>query len=245
MDTKYRQVAEDLRRTIFSGEVPSGEALPSLTALMSRYGCARETVRRAVEILTKEGLVTPLRGIGTVVRDQGSVALEYHPGVPLRSWATSAGNGAEDVCVASVWEPADVGVAERLAVSVGSPVVHRTRHFMQGGSVVAVREQWITEDVAQAIEARTGVNLADPNAAIPGDLFQAMARAQHAPVHATETLHARMPDQDERETMLVPPDTPVLAIDRVTVERGAPVEFSTVVGDRMSMSYTIPLHYGG
>jgi GntR family transcriptional regulator len=62
----YVQVAAILRRRIQEGEITS--MLPSLTQLTEETGLAMNTVRRAVKILTDEGLVYTVPGRGTFVR---------------------------------------------------------------------------------------------------------------------------------------------------------------------------------
>ena len=43
-ETKYRQIFEDLQRSIRDGMYPQGVSLPSDEALMRRYGVSRITV---------------------------------------------------------------------------------------------------------------------------------------------------------------------------------------------------------
>jgi len=63
----YLQLAEILRKRIESGELSSGARVPSITYLMQETGLARNTVRRAIEVLVSEGLVTVRQGWGTFV----------------------------------------------------------------------------------------------------------------------------------------------------------------------------------
>jgi DNA-binding GntR family transcriptional regulator len=70
---KYQQIAQELRDAVIDGEYPPGDKLPAIPQLMVRYGVARETVRRAIAVLTNEGVVTPHSGVGTVVRDTGRI----------------------------------------------------------------------------------------------------------------------------------------------------------------------------
>jgi hypothetical protein len=64
---------------------------------MTRYDVARDTVRDAIGLLTHEGLVTPKRGTGTVVREIDPVTLSYSPRTPAQTWqAQTAGAGRED-----------------------------------------------------------------------------------------------------------------------------------------------------
>jgi GntR family transcriptional regulator len=64
---RYAQLAELLRQRIARGVWKQGETLPSLEALVAEFGVARVTVRQAVDLLAREGLVSPQRGRGTFV----------------------------------------------------------------------------------------------------------------------------------------------------------------------------------
>jgi len=57
-------IAEQLRREITLGVLPTGEALPSERELAAMFGVARATVQQAVRMLEAEGLVTVRRGRG-------------------------------------------------------------------------------------------------------------------------------------------------------------------------------------
>jgi GntR family transcriptional regulator len=63
----WRQVADDLRRRIESGEFPPGSMLPSLTSLAEHYQIGRTTARKAVGALREAGLVETVRGWGVFV----------------------------------------------------------------------------------------------------------------------------------------------------------------------------------
>lgn len=64
----YRQVADDLRRQIEDGTIPPGRAIPSMIKLEEKYGVARDTLRKATQILKDEGLVYTVTGMGIFVR---------------------------------------------------------------------------------------------------------------------------------------------------------------------------------
>jgi GntR family transcriptional regulator len=63
----YLQVATTLRRRIESGQWQPGERISTLDELEREFQVARVTVRQAVELLQKEGLVQRRQGKGTFV----------------------------------------------------------------------------------------------------------------------------------------------------------------------------------
>jgi DNA-binding GntR family transcriptional regulator len=65
----YRQIAEDLRQRIESGELASGSQLPTELELRERYNASRNTVRDAIKWLTNLGMVETRPGQGTFVTE--------------------------------------------------------------------------------------------------------------------------------------------------------------------------------
>jgi len=63
----YRQIAEDLREQIESGQLEPGQQLLTEIELRERYGASRNTVRDAIKWLTTLGLVETRPGQGTFV----------------------------------------------------------------------------------------------------------------------------------------------------------------------------------
>jgi DNA-binding transcriptional MocR family regulator len=61
----YRQIADDLRLKIESGEVAPGAQLPTEVELMNRYSASRNAIRDAIKLLHTQGLVESRPGQGT------------------------------------------------------------------------------------------------------------------------------------------------------------------------------------
>jgi GntR family transcriptional regulator len=70
----YRQVADILRERIRSGEIPAGRRIPSLVELEGEFEVARDTLRKAVQVLKDEALVETVTGMGVYV-----IAAEPNP----------------------------------------------------------------------------------------------------------------------------------------------------------------------
>jgi DNA-binding GntR family transcriptional regulator len=67
-----RQIAAWLRARIRAGDFPADVPLPSEADLVAMFGVARDTARRAVQVLRDEGLVVtvPQRGTYVIPEDQ-------------------------------------------------------------------------------------------------------------------------------------------------------------------------------
>ncbi len=140
MSTGYRELAATLRTAILQGDYAEGTTLPKQEEIATEHGVNIKTVRQAVRILEAEGLVTPVRRRGTVVR----------PRLPMKRlgadrYAKSKWKGTGLVAFAAdreatgrPWKPgdqtqtvrmttADADIAEALGLEVGDQVYERAR----------------------------------------------------------------------------------------------------------------------
>lgn len=63
----YRQAADDVRRRIEAGEWQPGQRVSGVADLMTEYGIARLTMRKAMRVLADEGVVEVSTGKGYYV----------------------------------------------------------------------------------------------------------------------------------------------------------------------------------
>ena len=100
----YRLIADQLRSRIVSQRLNAGDSLPSEEQLRNEFGVSRTTIRRAMELLRAEGLVTRQPGIGNRVTD----LVMLWTGDRLTSsgpvWVTRAGGATEVYPAGTVFE---------------------------------------------------------------------------------------------------------------------------------------------
>ena len=72
MDRKSEMVYLWVRAYIEENKFSSSSKIPSENALSRRLSVSRETVRRALDRLTQEGLLRRVRGSGTYINKAGS-----------------------------------------------------------------------------------------------------------------------------------------------------------------------------
>jgi len=68
--TPSQQIANKLRAAILTGKLKPGEKLPSQPDLAARYGVARETVKKSLQVLHADRLIVSRQGSGSFVRAQ-------------------------------------------------------------------------------------------------------------------------------------------------------------------------------
>lgn len=75
----YRRIADALRGRIREGEFVADGRLPSESSLCVEYGVARNTLRRALDQLAEEGLITADPGRGRLIASPGTDAIRKIP----------------------------------------------------------------------------------------------------------------------------------------------------------------------
>jgi len=239
----YRQLADQLRADINSGEYGPGVAIPSEAALMQRYGVARNTVRLAMVMLREEGLVVTHHGRGTFVRDS----------LPIRRLTSDryrAALQAVDDGTTPEWPeyraeaihqeiPANVRVAELLDIQAGTPVLERRILFLDGSLPQQMSMSYVP------LELVTGTPVADPQREPwAGGTVAALASIGVRVTSVRELVRARMPQPDETRSLAVAVGTPMLTVTRTMFAGDRPVEAAVdiiVPGDRGELEYRLDL----
>lgn len=66
---KFNEIFLDLEKRILAGEYPPQSLLPSENQLIKIYGVSRETIRKALTLLTNAGYIQKKQGKGSIVLD--------------------------------------------------------------------------------------------------------------------------------------------------------------------------------
>ncbi len=68
----YQQIADQFRTQILTGEITSGDYLPSIRELARDLKISVITTMKSYELLESEGLITAVQGKGFLVNEQNS-----------------------------------------------------------------------------------------------------------------------------------------------------------------------------
>ena len=124
----YLQVRDAVIEKIRAHKLPAGSQLPNETQLASEFGVSQGTVRKSLELLERENLISRRQGRGTFVAelDPDRIAYRFYPIRGLPGLPTTKTRGVE-VGAASEHE------CDRLALPVRENVVRvrRTREMSE------------------------------------------------------------------------------------------------------------------
>ena len=128
---KYVDIANDIRSKIKTQKYTYGQKLPYEYVLCVSYHCNKETMKKALEILVKEGLIVRRRGAGTFVKDYDQ-ALDKSPNASnnyaqgLSKRYQGVKKVTSDVIVFEVL-PSDIEISKKLQIEEGSFIYHIIR----------------------------------------------------------------------------------------------------------------------
>lgn len=116
---RWRRIAEELEQDIRNGVVPTGNPLPTVLELASRFAVNRHTVRQALQFLQMRGLVSIEQGRGTFVRRP---TFDYRLGRRVRFADSFIGDSSTDNTLIGAMEVEEAldKDAHRLNLPVGT-----------------------------------------------------------------------------------------------------------------------------
>ena len=143
---RYLDLADALRARIVARDVGAGGALAGELELAREYGTSRVTVRRALDLLRQEGLVTSRRGAGWFAAvDPVRQPLGRVTTVEAAVEAAGARPGREILAFGFVDAPA--AVADALHVDRGADVLRVERVNLADDEPFALVTVWVRADV--------------------------------------------------------------------------------------------------
>lgn len=243
----YRQVRDAISERIQRGEFAAGERLPSEAQLAADLRINRLTVRRAMEELTREGVVFTRRGAGTFVADAPArtpLALSLSP---APDWAALAKELARELTsgedyrevLLSYDEDDDPRIRRDLGVARGRLSRLETA-FEVAGEPLMLATLWTSR--------RLGLKMREAWPELPGD-YAVLREEYGSELYALwRSFSAEAATVEDASLFDVHPGAPLLVREGVTVDRfGTPILRSRrrVRGDRISYIMRFELDLAG
>lgn len=229
---------------IESGKFAPNEKLPTLDELAAANLCSLAVVRKAMDILRQQGLVTTVQGKGTFVRARPTARRHgveryskslWRSGKPiLTAEAEAQGRTAGQMLRELAETPAPKRVAERLGIQIGTPVWVRRRTTLVDDRPNQLADSYyeleVVDRAPQIKQENTG----------PGGGFARLEEAGFELDEISEELSFRMPTGPETVALRLPAGTPVVDLTRTTFDttgRAVEVMLAVIAGDMVQMAY--------
>jgi GntR family transcriptional regulator len=228
----YYQVETVLRNKIFSGELPPAFTLPSEDALAQEYQVSRITIRQALSLLEKDGLVIRKRGKGTFVSE--GVAIPESP-----KW-----NGSiEDLILMGIKT-----TTELLDLSkIDPPEIIKQRLKLTDGQVVRIEKIRLVEQspfsyVINYLPLEIGRKINSDDLAIKPLLMILEDNLGVVAARAEQTVEATIADSRVASLLDIRVGDPLLKVERVVYDPNQrPIEYVSVLYRADKYFFTVKL----
>lgn len=233
---RYIQLANRIRHAIQNGDLAAGDALPSERSIVAATKLSRVTIRKAIEMLVNEGLLSQRHGSGTYVSAEGE-RIEQSLGAltGFSEYMNSLGHVPSahwiEKCIAS---PSNEE-AMMLGLSPGEKVARLHRLRLADNEPLAVERAVVPASLVGDVEK------------IKDSLYDALKEKNALPEKALQRMHAcRLPDFEAR-LLDCEEGEPALYIERLSRSNsGRVIEFtrSFYRGDRYDFLVELTLSQG-
>ncbi|WP_352419736.1 trehalose operon repressor [Proteiniborus sp.] len=122
MNIKYINIYNEMAAEIEKGELIPRSKLPSENELMQRYDVSRDTIRKALDLLAKNGYIQKIKGKGSIVLDINKFDFPVSGLVSFKELAQKMEKKPETVLVTLQLIKPDEMLAEQLHVSKNDEV---------------------------------------------------------------------------------------------------------------------------
>jgi DNA-binding GntR family transcriptional regulator len=152
----YAQLVNSLRQSMATGLLRPGDQLPSEAQLRERYEVSAMTIRRAINILVDQDLVSTEQGRGTFVRPVAMSAATFKLG-QLQNLFSDPEHTSVTLLEASI-VAASKRVARKLAINIGTRTIFIRRLLRtEDGPTFYHREYLIYDPTRPIVEAELEV----------------------------------------------------------------------------------------
>jgi GntR family transcriptional regulator len=207
----YVQLAGRLESQVAEGVYPVGSRLPGEEELARQYGLNRNTVRHALSLLARTGLVQTERGVGTFVRRSRLLA-PIHRLDRITSFVDDFsldGIRPEDTLLAREKVRATHDLGEKLGVPRGADLVRLDRLRLADGVPYVLERQYYDD-------ARFGRLL---EIDIQGSLYRLLTREFGVELHrSSQTLRAVRPPRPVAHRLQISSDVPCMFLESLTFD---------------------------
>lgn len=201
----YLQVAAHMKERVTSGEWGWKDSLPNELELAAAYRVSLGTMRKALELLTRQNLVVRHQGRGTFV--QKPYAAQERMFWPLSVGANSAATEDIDVSlISSEIIPAASDLASIFSIPAGSPVIRLTCFSKIDAAAKSIDTIIVPASICPKLQAELQAN--------PKLLPPAFADMMSPIVRCSDRVMASVVDGSQTELLKIQRDSPILSIER-------------------------------
>lgn len=211
----YHQVAEQIESAIQSGMLEPGQKIDNEISLARDLELSRPTVRQAIDVLVRKGLLIRRRGIGTqVTRNSVNRRVELTSFYDdLKKSGALPSTRVMDLRAV----PADARLAKLFEIHVGDELVYVKRLRLAKSEPLALMTNWLPARFGQiTVEQLTN-----------GSLYGLLRALGHSPKLANQRFSATLATAACADLLGTSVGAPLLSMTRTSYDAdGLPIEYA-------------------
>jgi GntR family transcriptional regulator len=206
----YQQIKGLILQSLQASEWKPGESIPSEMELAARYRVSQGTVRKAIDELASGHLLIRKQGKGTFVATHAEHQVQYRflKLVPDQGDLNTEGPAQREIVDCKRLR-ASAEIARALALRSGDTVLQVRRVLSFSNVPTILEDLWLP---GTPFKGLTAERLADYHGPMYA-LFETEFGVRM--VRAEEKIRAVLPDKAQRELLQLPPNTPLLSVERI------------------------------
>ena len=206
----YQQIKGLILQSLQASEWKPGESIPSEMELAARYRVSQGTVRKAIDELATGHLLIRKQGKGTFVATHAEHQVQYRflKLVPDQGDLNTEGPAQRQIVDCKRLR-ASAEIARALALRSGDTVLQVRRVLSFANVPTILEDLWLP---GTPFKGLTAERLADYHGPMYA-LFETEFGVRM--VRAEEKIRAVLPDKAQRELLQLPPNTPLLSVERI------------------------------
>ncbi len=209
----YMQLQDWLREAIASGQLAPNEAISTERELAEQFGVSRITVRKAVDGLVYEGLLTRRQGAGTFVAAR--VEKSYSKMTSFTEDMLSRGRVPSSQWLSKAAGTVNPEEAISMGLSPGTMVYRFNRMRFADGTSMGLDYSTVPADCLPSLDS------------VEESLYAALEANGNRPVRALQRLRAVAFNAEQARLLEIPVGSPGLLIERRGfLADGRPVEYT-------------------
>lgn len=206
----YIQIADELRTNIEEAIYQPGDKLPTEKNLSARFNVNRHTIRNAISLLKKEGLIRVDRGRGMFV---AKTPIKYPIGERVRYNESLEAQGikASYEKLKAIEIPAGGAIADALKIDIGAPVVLIERIGLANDRPISIGSSYFPAELFPHL-----IKFWDSYSSI-SKLLKEIYDRDH--IRRSTTVCARIVREADARLLQIPANYPILLARSINCDR--------------------------
>lgn len=227
----YEQIHNDIRKSILHGKFGNGGKLPSEKDLSLSFNVSRITIRKALDLLTKEGLVIKVQGKGSFAGSGEKFHGSLESTRSFSSFISSQGKKSTSKILKREIRN-DTAAARRLNLDPDTDLVYIKRILLVDDEPFILDSAWY--DAKKFAGIITSINNYS-------SIYEILQNDYHEKiVYSKKELNVTMPSLEQLNELQIKKNDPLFSVNKTTFNTNdEPLEYSHLLVRGDKMTYTI------